>query len=397
MKTSKDRIIYLLKAYSEGSATEEEERELFSWADEGDAGVFREYVEILLASPNPDETPLPADWEPLFNRILKEKNTRSNKAIMKPARWKWWAAASIFLLWAGGYYLIKRGENAAHPDVSAFTSGTNKPDIAPPNAINAILTLSDGRRITLDSTAEGTLAMQGAVKIAKLPDGQITYQGNRGEVLYNTLLNPRGSKVVAIQLADKTKVWLNAESSLKYPTVFSGKERKVEITGEAYFEVAPNRVKPFIVSRGDAQVTVLGTHFNVNAYPDEPAVNVTLLEGSIQVNSLAGISSAKKVQPGEQAQIEPDGSIGLKRRVDLEEIMAWKDNLFSFKGADMKTIMNQVSRWYNVDVTFEREIKEKFYAEVSRNTNVSTLLEMLEATQSVKFKIEKEKITVITE
>lgn len=397
MKTSKDRIIYLLKAYSEGSTTEEEERELFGWADEGDEGVFREYVEILLASPNPDGTPLPVDWEPLFNRILKEKNTRSNKTIIKPERWKWWAAASIFLLLTGAYYFFRAGENAAHLNVSASGSGKNEADISPPQTINALLTLSDGRQIVLDSTDEGILATQGAVKITKLPDGQITYQGNRGEVLYNTLLNPRGSKVVAIQLSDKTEVWLNAESSLKYPTVFSGKERKVEITGEAYFEVAPNRAKPFIVSRGDAQVIVLGTHFNINAYPDEESVNVTLLEGSIQVSSLGDNGSARKVQPGEQAQIRPDGHIGLKTRVDLDEIMAWKDNLFSFKGADMKSIMNQVSRWYNVDVTFEKEIKEKFYAEVSRNTNISTLLEMLEATRAVKFKIEKEKITVITE
>lgn len=397
MKTPRDRIIYLLKAYSEGSSTEEEERELFSWADEGDDEVFREYVEILLATTNPDETPLPVDWEPLFNRIMKEKNTRSIQAIKKPTRWKWWAAASIFLLWMGGYYFLRTGGNTAISAVSPSIAETDKTDISPPNTINAILTLSDGERIILDSMAEGTLAMQGAVKIAKLPDGQITYQGNNGEVLYNTLLNPRGSKIVAIQLADKTKVWLNAESSLKYPTVFLGNERKVEITGEAYFEVAHNPIKPFIVSRGDAQVIVLGTHFNINAYPEEPSVNVTLLEGSVQVNSLAGNGRGQKIQPGEQAQIESNGHIGIKRRVDLEEIMAWKDNLFSFKGADMKTIMNQVSRWYNVDVTFEKEIKEKFYAEVSRNTNVSTLLEMLEATQSVKFKIEKEKITVITE
>jgi transmembrane sensor len=243
----------------------------------------------------------------------------------------------------------------------------------------------------LDSTGNGIVALQGTVNVVKLANGQLAYKGSSENIEYNTLSNPRGSKVISLVLADGSKVWLNAASTLKYPTAFVGKERKVEVTGEAYFEVSHDAAKPFIVTKGVTSVQVLGTHFNVNGYDDETALNVTLLEGSVKVSK--GNESVL-IEPGQQAAIA-DSRLTIHNNIDLEEVMAWKNGLFSYKGADIETIMRQVSRWYNVDVIFEKSISEKFYAQVSRNTDVSNLLKMLEATKAVHFKIEGRTIKVM--
>jgi ferric-dicitrate binding protein FerR (iron transport regulator) len=234
--------------------------------------------------------------------------------------------------------------------------------------------------------------------VVKLANGEIAYKGNSENIEYNTLSNPRGSKVISLILADGSKIWLNAGSTLKYPTAFAGNERKVEVTGEAYFEVAhvsslggrPGTAMPFIVTKGETSVRVLGTHFNVSAYDDEKSLDVTLLEGSVKVSN--GDENVL-IAPGQQAALQ-DSRLTIHNNVDIEEVMAWKNGLFSYKGADVETIMRQVSRWYNVDVVFEEPVTEKFYAQVSRNTNVSKLLKMLEATRAVHFSINGKTIAV---
>jgi ferric-dicitrate binding protein FerR (iron transport regulator) len=274
------------------------------------------------------------------------------------------------------------------------TESAKPVNIAPPTSSNAVLTLANGQVVVLDSAGNGTIVKQGSVDIVKLADGQIAYKGIGQNTGYNTLSNPRGSKVVSIVLSDGSKVWLNAASNIRYPVAFSGKERKVEISGEAYFEVAHNAAKPFIVQKGETEVRVLGTHFNVEAYDDESSLDVTLLEGSVSVATQKSISRPKVIRPGEQAQVRQDGNIKLASSVNLNEVMAWRDNMFSFNGADIETIMRQVSRWYNVEVVFKKPVTEKFYAEVSKNTNISTLLKMLEATKAVHFKMEGDVIVV---
>jgi transmembrane sensor len=255
--------------------------------------------------------------------------------------------------------------------------------------------LSNGQKIILDSTGNGTVAIQGSVNVIKLADGQIAYSGTSKEIQYNTLTNPKGSKVISLMLADGSRVWLNTASSLRYPTAFAGKERKVEITGEAYLEIAHNPNMPFIVSKGSTNIKVLGTHFNVNAYDDESSLIVTLLEGSVSVMA-AGSGQSKVIKPGDQALVNKNGNIELENSVDLDGVMAWKNGFFSFKGADIKSVMRQVSRWYDVQVVFEKDIPEKFYAEVPTTTSVSALLNMLEATKAVKFKIEGKTISVMS-
>lgn len=393
MKFSGNRVTYLLEVYSAGKATDEEEQELFSWVAEGNEQPVKEHIDKLVSSYHSDEAALPVDWGQLYQRIIEEKNARDIRPPVRKMTWIRWAAASVILLMGAGYYFF----------IAARTGGSQKElvnieqirnDVAPPDAVNAVLTLANGKRVILDTAGNGMLAMQGAVEVRKLPDGQIAYQGTNKEPQYNTLSNPRGSKVLGLTLADGSRVWLNAASSLRYPTAFTGNDRKVEITGEAYFEVAHNPAMPFVVSKGGTTVQVLGTHFNVNAYDDERSLNVTLLQGSVSVSTVGG-RQPRVIRPGEQAQVEKDGTIELVNSVDLDEVMAWKNGLFSFKGAGIESIMRQVARWYDVDVVFEKQVTERFYAEVSMSTNVSTLLKMLEATKAVQFSIEGKTIRVM--
>ncbi len=392
MEFSKSRIAYLLEVYSSLKATQEEEHELFDWVvKKGSEQPIKEHIEKLVSDYKANDIVPSVDWEQLYQRIVEESNTRSIEPVVRKMVWTGWAAAAAVILLLGvGFYLIpiqkEQKELAKIPPQK-----TN--DIAAPNTVNAVLTLSNGQKIILDSTGNGTVAMQGSVNVVKTADGQIVYNGTSNEIAYNILSNPRGSKVTSLTLGDGSKVWLNAASSLKYPTAFAGKERKVEITGEAYFEVAHNPAMPFSVSKGGTSVQVLGTHFNVNAYNDEALLNVTLLEGSVRVTT-ANRHLPTLIKPGQQARVDKFGDIQLANAVDEEEVMAWKNGLFSYKEAGIECIMRQVSRWYNVDVVFEKPVQQKFYAEVSRNTSITTLLKMLEATKAVHFKIEGKTIIV---
>ena len=390
----RNRIKQLLKIYTQNRATLEEEQELFKIIEIGkDEAIIKKHIKKLHCEYKSNDHVPATDWERLYKRIIEEKNNRTTDPIVRNISWARWVAAAIILLLGTGYYFFKTNKEHKEQKQLAEIGQTKAKDIAPPNTVNAVLTLANGQTVILDTTSSGTVALQGAVNVVKLADGQIAYRGTSKEIQYNTLNNPRGSKVISLLLADGSKVWLNAASSLKYPTSFTGSERKVEITGEAYFEVAHNPAMPFVVSKGGTNIKVLGTHFNVNAYDDERSLNVTLLEGSVSV--MANHSTQPKViEPGAQARVDKNGYIQLDNSVDLNEVMAWKNGLFSFKAADIESIMRQVSRWYNVEVVFKTPITEKFYAEVSKSTNVSSLLEMLQATKAVQFKIEGNAIVV---
>ncbi len=393
MALSKDRISYLLEVYSNRKATPAEEEELFEWAKKGNEQPFKKHIEKLLSDYNSNELVPAVEWERMYERIMEEKASLHVHPKARKMIWVRSAAAAIVLFLLGTAYYYIAGHKQPQK-VSVFQQ-TKTIDIAAPNSVNAVLTLSNGEKIILDSTGNGVVAMEGTVNVIKLPNGELAYEGSSENIEYNTLSNPRGSKVISLVLADGSKVWLNAASTFKYPTAFVGNERKVEVSGEAYFEVSHNAAMPFIVSKGETSIRVLGTHFNVNAYDDESSVNVTLLEGSVKV--VKGNEDVL-ISPGQQAEVSnnipPSNPIEV-HTADIDETMAWKNGLFSYKGADIETIMRQVSRWYNVDVVIEKPVKEKFYAQVSRNTDVSNLLKMLEATKAVHFKIEGKMIKVM--
>lgn len=271
-------------------------------------------------------------------------------------------------------------------------TGTSQPEIKAPSANKAMLTLGDGSKIFLDSASNGTIALQGNINIVKSADGQIAYTGSpTDEISFNTLSLPKGSRPIKLLLADGSLVWLNTASSITYPTAFTGPERTISIEGEAYFEVAKNSKMPFRVRCDNVDITVLGTHFNVNSYDDEKDSRVTLLEGSVMVTSG---NRTGMLKPGQQAQVT-NADITIDKNADVQEVMAWKDGRFYFDGANIKTIMRQVEKWYNVEVEFKADIQDSFVANISRNENLSELLKVLQLTNLVHFKTEGNKITVM--
>ncbi len=313
-------------------------------------------------------------------------------------RWIAFAATVILLLGVGTYIRTRR---EAKPE-NTRAAASKKQDV-PPGHDGAILTLADGRQIVLDSVQNGSLVTQGTTRITKLNNGQLNYSiltgkpaeiGKPSEILYNTLTTPRARKATVI-LADGTQVWLNAASSIKYPTAFAGKERRVEIAGEAYFEIKKNAEMPFVVRRAGSNesIQVLGTRFNVNAYDDEDAMKTTLLEGSVKV--IRGRNSSI-LSPGQQA-ILGNGNDGIRVVDDtnIDEVMAWKNGRFQFSNMDLKTIMRQLTRWYDVDVVFEGKVPDiRVGGFIHKDVNLSTVMEFL-GENGVHYKIEGNKITIL--
>jgi ferric-dicitrate binding protein FerR (iron transport regulator) len=300
------------------------------------------------------------------------------------------AAAIAGAIFSGIYYLLLNNPAGRSLMVKEMPAGP-KPDIAPPHGNKAVLTLADGSSINLDSAGNGTLATEGQVKVMRKGNGEIIYTGTAAEtVTYNTLSLPKGSKPIRLVLSDGSTVWLNAASSVTYPTAFIGDKRKVTVTGEAYFEVAKNPAMPFYVSHGDMEVKVLGTHFNVNSYNDEQNVTVTLLEGMVAVSQG---SQSEQLRPGQQARLSGN-DIQLVQSVDVDEVMAWKNDEFYFTGTDIKTIMHQIEKYYDVEVRYEDVVPYKFVAKISRDVNLSQFLEKLELTNLVHFKIDGNEVTV---
>jgi len=304
------------------------------------------------------------------------------------------AACIAGMLVTGTYLWFDRKDNQrVVVDNGGQQKGSLQNDVSP-GANKAMLTLADGSTISLDDAGNGALIQQGNTKLLKF-DGKLTYkpQENRSQnILFNTITTPRGGQY-QIALPDGTQVWLNAASSIRFPTVFSGAERKVELTGEAYFEVAKNANMPFRVTVRDAEVMVLGTHFNIMAYDEEEVLKTTLLEGSVQFSS-SGKNAVLK--PGQQSQLKPDGNFGVTGNVNLDEVIAWKNGMFNFAGADIRTVMRQLSRWYDVEIIYEEKLlAELFHADIPRNTNLSETLKALELTGKVHFRIEDKKIFVM--
>ena len=262
-----------------------------------------------------------------------------------------------------------------------------------PGGDKATLTLADGSTIVLDEAQNGTLAQQGNSKIIKL-NGKLSYDPtnkNSGEIVYNTISTPKGGQY-QLELPDGSQVWLNATSSIHFPTSFIGTERRIEITGEAYFEIARDPNMPFIVTVNNAEVQVLGTHFNINGYDDEDNVKTTLLEGSVRFVNEGNINLLK---PGQQAQLTKEGMTKVVSNVDLDEVVAWKNGMFGFENAGIETVMRQFSRWYDVEIEYKGKTDDLFIAEMRRDIKLSDALKALELTGKVKFDIQGKKIIVL--
>lgn len=300
-----------------------------------------------------------------------------------------YAAAAIILLLISGtlYFALNSKKNSEATNLSK----ANTLDVLP-GTDRAILTLSDGSKVVLDNETASNISNHEGLKISKTKNGQLIYtilnQGdliNKKAIAYNTIQTPKGGQYQII-LPDGTKVWLNAASSLKYPEVFAGNERKVELTGEAYFEVAKNKAMPFHVKNESQDVEVLGTHFNINSYMDEKTIKTTLLEGSVKVSNN---KSFKILKPGEQsvAGTSENSNIQLVRNVDTDDETAWKNGLFQFSNEGLKTILNQLERWYDIKIDYSSIPDKRYNGMVPRKAKLSEVLKMLELTGNIKFEI----------
>src|ERR1700744_3070042 len=351
---------------------------------------FMEAYQLLYEEINkhPAEALAPGFKDQLERRLdlLEAKNDFLSGPVF---RRKWWnyAAAAILLFFVAGYFLLNY--NTKKPPVLA--GQPTKKDI-PAGRQGAILTLSNGQRIILDSAGNGELTRDAGVRVIR-KGGELSYGGNTDQILYNQVVTPRGRKW-QLTLSDGTKVWLNAASSIRYPISFVGRERIVEVSGETCFEVAPDKNRPFSINiAGKEKIEVLGTHFDVNAYDDEDAIRTTLLEGSVKVTR--GKSSSL-LSPGQQA-ILSNGTDDIKviNDANIDEVMAWRNGRFIFSDMDLKTIMRQLTRWYDVDVVYEGKVPEIRVGGIMHNdVYLSTVMEFL-GENGVRYKIEGKKITIM--
>ena len=399
---SEFRLTYLLQVYFDKIATPAERDELMGLLMQSDNDM---QVKMLLQSTwqkftSNDTIFNEAQSQQIIANIFNHETAaevipiKHAETLRRPHYSLWPAAAAIILFIVSGavYFLLQPKQLPQQIVQSGAAKPFNK--VIAAGGYKAVLTLADGSDIILDSTHQGTLAKQGNVKIMRLNTATVAYKAadeNNQPVSYNTLSTPNGGQYQLI-LPDGSKVWLNASSSIHFPTVFKGKERNVSVTGEVYFEVAKNAAKPFKITVKDMEVQVLGTHFDIMAYDDETAMRTTLLEGSVKVTK--GYLH-KMLVPGQQSVINESAEIKVAD-ADLEEVMAWKNGLFQFNGLDIKTVMRQISRWYDVDVVYAGSIPSgHFTGVVNRSNDILQVLKIMQA-GGVRFKIDGRKLVVLS-
>lgn len=312
-------------------------------------------------------------------QVREQMGLAGRKRTGMVKRMAWWAAACLVVL-SVGISLFNIKKNRPAPLVQTATPHKNE---VRPGGNRAMLTLADGSVVELDSTGNGVIGNQGNTKVTKLANGRLAYQSTgktSAAVLYNTMRTPRGGQY-QVTLPDGTKVWLNAASSLTYPVTFTGAERLLKVTGEVYFEASqdpqhPLRIQVLSDDGGlKGEVTVLGTHFNINAYDNEGAVKTTLLQGAIKVSK--GSGAAQILRPGQQARI--DNGIELVEPADMEEITAWKEGYFKFSKADVGAVMRQAERWYDIKAEYPNGVPDDLFSgSLPRNVSLPHFLEILE-------------------
>ncbi len=389
----------LLQKFIHDELTEEELKTFLELVQEPvNQEAVKEAIGGMLEASSYTDLTAGMDIDMQFMQVLKKARAAADLRPVRRIRLvkRWLAAASVLILLAAGTFFW-----LDHHREKAPVAAQDTVDIAPGKE-GAILLLADGTRVVLDSLGNGIIATQNGVQVS-LKNGQLAYDaiGNAtGETSYNTMTTPKGRQFQLL-LPDGTKVWLNAASSIQYPTVFAGKERRVAITGEAYFEVAKNAKMPFHVNVSDqAEVEVLGTNFNINAYKDEEDIKTTLLEGSVRMTADGSSSSTVILKPGQQAQLPVSSSATRSSRIqvqtaDLDKVMAWKNGFFNFEGASLREVMKQLERWYDITVVYEKTVPEiEFFGEINRNFSLADLINALKDV-GVHFRIEEGRRLVV--
>jgi transmembrane sensor len=370
-------LISLTEKYIAGTASGEERLKLESW-----------YNKQLISEEQPDENEQIEIGERIFNNINlqidQQEKKRPTKYLYRLA-----VAASLIAVLGFGWYLFNERADVKklNKSVSLIKPGGNK----------AFLTLADGTKINLDQALNGTIAKQEGIKITKTADGKLVYtilenKSGQSKLAFNIISTPAGGQY-QVTLPDGTKVWLNALSSLKYPTAFIGKYRTVELTGEGYFEVAKNKNRPFKLKTSKQEISVLGTHFNVSAYADDAEIKTTLVEGGVAVKNFSPLATGL-LKPGQQAVFHHSGFE--VSNVDVEEYIAWKNGFFMFNNEGIKEAMQKLARWYDVDIEYVGDFDGIYFGgSFSKNNSLQETLKILESTDKFKFKIEGRRIKIL--
>jgi ferric-dicitrate binding protein FerR (iron transport regulator) len=402
------RLDYLFRQYLNQELSAEENRELMQLLQQqSNDGAVKEWLDGLWSNLTIENRLSESKANALFNAILAADRGVQMQIAHSPVRrlfttMRVAAAAVLLLCLSAGmwYFFFKK------PAPSTVQS--NEPahlinDI-PPGTNNAVLVLADGRRINLDSTANGDLARQGEVTISNR-NGVVLYDASHSPLItdhspYNTLSTARGNQYQLL-LPDGSKVWLNAESSVRFPVAFHGATRRVEITGEVFFDVVHNSKMPFSVVANGVEVQDLGTQFNVNAYGNEDGVRTTVVEGKVKLQATSSKLQAPSQNasvlliPGQQAQVNDKGAIKVVKNADVEAAIAWKNGQFIFAGNTIQSVMRQLERWYDIEVSYAQNVStEEYIGTITRFSNISAVLNMLERTGTVRFEIKGKKVFV---
>lgn len=394
-----ERVKYLAARYANNTCTRSELNELVTYADTAGAEdalqqAFQEHWDAL----RPEAPLLPVNWEEMYERITAPDAATPVISFPSPApiyKRRWWTVAALLLLAAGGTWLWINSQPGNQGNQTLAVQ-----QIAPGHS-GAVLTLADGTQVVLDSTANGQVAQQASVLITK-QNGQLVYHKKEAETatsdkpLLNTLSTPRGRHYQLV-LPDGTTAWLNAGSSIQYPAAFTGKDRRVTITGEVYFDVAAKADAPFIVTTPKQEITVLGTGFNINAYSNEAAERTTLLSGRIKVaaGSNGVFTDDKTLKPGQQALLAANGHLNVQE-VEAEQYIAWVKGVFWFNHASVPDVMRQLERWYDIEVTYEGTVPQHdFGGKLQRSLPLADVLQLLEKS-GVYCEVEGRRITVLS-
>lgn len=403
----RDEHLFIAELLEKYPDLNQEEREQFNrWLEEGENKDFfnqildKEVLEEELRQLN--ELKIESEERQSWEKLIRVRQQRGR--IFQWNNWKkYTVAASIIMILGVGGLIWFQSKKEDKPVVQRKENQKSYMADASPGQFKAKLILADGSTVILDTTSTGQLAQQGSVKVIN-KDGKLVYQQGaqnaKAPILYNTLQTTKGQTYTTV-LADGSKVWLNSESSIRYPVTFTEQERKVFITGEAYFEVAPATVRgsdeklikqTFKVSVRGMEIEVLGTHFNINAYPDEKIIKTTLLEGKVKV-SYEGKTALLK--PAQQSQvITESGTVETVNNADVEQAVAWKNGFFHFNNDNLRTVMRQLSRWYDLDIEYHGNVpNEIFGGRMDRNSRASEVLTIL-SESGVHFKIQGKKIIV---